>query len=241
MKKFTILLLLLGFISAVSTAQINVQSSFSKKFNVEFRVGPSFPYSDFGNKDTANNNSGFAKLGYKAEAIVGYKLIDVIGINLMGFYNANGTDLSSLSNKLNNRFPGSTWTSDSKSWNIYGALLGFEYSYPASKSFIVGFKAYTGILNTTIPKVELTSGNDSYVQDEKSTTALTYMFSVSGAYPITKSTFWVTSVGYLGSTPRFENVSIRETYNGKPQPQRTETFNQDMKVFVVDTGIRIVF
>ena len=239
MKNFTILLLLLGFISTVSTAQINVQSSFSKKFNVEFRVGPSFPYSDFGNKDATNNNSGFAKLGYKAEAIVGYKLIDVIGINLMGFYNANGTDLSSLSNQLNTS-SGKTWTSESKSWNIYGALLGFEYSYPASKSFIVGFKAYTGILNTTAPKVELTSGSDSYVQDEKSTTALTYMFSVSGAYPISKSTFWITSVGYLGSTPKFENVKTTQTINGV-KSESTSTFNQDMKVFVVDTGIRIVF
>jgi hypothetical protein len=240
MKNFTILLLLLGFISTVSTAQINVQSSFSKKFTVEFRVGPSFPYSDFGNKDAANQNSGFAKLGYKTEAIVGYKLIDVIGINLMGFYNANGTDLSSLTNQLNGLTPGKTWTSDSKSWNIYGGLLGFEYSYPASKSFIVGFKAYTGILNTTAPKVELTSGSDSYVQDEKSTTALTYMFSVSGAYPISKSTFWVTSVGYLSSTPKFDNVKTTQTINGL-KTESTSTFNQDMKVFVVDTGIRIVF
>jgi len=240
MKKFTILLLLLGFISAVSTAQINVQSSFSKKFNVEFRVGPSFPYSDFGNKDANNNNSGYAKLGYKAEAIAGYKLIDVIGINVMGFYNANGTDLSSLSNKLNISTPGRTWTSDSKSWNIYGALLGFEYSYPASKYFIVGFKAYTGLLNATAPKVELTSGSDSFVQDEKSTTSLTYMFSVSGAYPITKSTFWITSVGYLGSTPRFDNIKTVSTINGVRE-ETTLTFNQDMKVFVVDTGIRIVF
>src|SRR5665647_881812 len=133
MKIFTVLIILLVFVVSGLNAQINVQSSFSKKFNVELRVGPSFPYSDFGNKDANNQNSGFAKVGYKIEAIVGYKLIDVIGINLMGFYNANGTDLSSLSKLLSDR-SGNTWTSDSKSWNIFGGLVGFEYSYPASKS-----------------------------------------------------------------------------------------------------------
>ncbi len=240
MKKVTILILLLILAVSFSNAQINVQSSFSKKFNAELRVGPSFPYSDFGNKDAANNNSGFAKVGYKAEAIFGYKLIDVVGINLMGFYNSNGTDLSSLTNQLNSLTPGKNWSSDSKSWNIYGGLLGFEYSYPASRSFIVGFKAYTGILSTKAPKVELTSGSDTYVQDEKSTTALTYMFSVSGAYPLTKSTFWVTSIGYLGSTPKFDNVKTTQTINGI-KTENSSTFNQDMKVFVVDTGIRIVF
>lgn len=240
MKQITILFLFLFLTVSFLNAQINVQSSFNKKFNVEFRVGPSFPYSDFGNKDAANNNSGFAKLGYKAEAIFGYKLIDVIGINLMGFFNSNGTDLSSLTNQLNGLTPGRTWSSDSKSWNIYGGLLGFEYSYPTSKSFIIGFKAYTGILNTSAPKVELSSGNDSFVQDEKSTTALTYMFSVSGAYPISKNTFWITSVGYLGSNPKFDNVKTTQTINGA-KTESTSTFTQDMKVFVIDTGIRIVF
>lgn len=240
MKVFTILLILLVSGISTSRAQINLQSSFEKKFNAEFRVGPSFPYSDFGNKDASKNNSGFAKIGYKAEAIIGYKLIDIIGVNLMGFFNSNGTDLSSLTNQLNSLTPGRSWTSDSKSWNIYGALLGFEYSYPASKNFVVGFKAYTGILNTTAPKVELMSGNDSYVQDEKSTTALTYMFSVSGAYPISKSAFWITSVGYLGSTPKFDNVKITKIISGLKE-ESTSTFNQDMKVFIIDTGIRIVF
>lgn len=239
MKKVTILLLLLVLAVSFSNAQINVQSSFSKKFNVEFRVGPSFPYGDFGNKDAVNQNSGFAKVGYKAEAIIGYKLIDIIGINLMGFYNSNGTDLSSLSNQLGQTL-GGTWTTDSKSWNIYGGLLGFEYSYPTSKYFIVGFKAYTGILSTTLPKVALTSGNNSYTQEEQSTTALTYMFSVSGAYPISKSMFWISSIGYLGSTPNFDLVKSVKTINGQVTESFT-TFSQDMKVFVVDTGIRIVF
>jgi hypothetical protein len=240
MKKFTILLILFAFAVSGLYAQINVQSSFSKKFNAELRVGPSFAYSDFGNKDASNTNSGFAKTGYKIEANIGYKLIDIIGINLMGFYNSNGTDLTSLSNLLQQQ-TGKSWTSDSKSWAIFGGLLGFEYSYPASKYFIIGFKAYTGILNTTAPRVELTSGNDSYIQDEKSTTALTYMFSVSGAYPITKSLFWVSSLGYVGSTPKFSDVKTTETINGVVQPSNTSTFNQDLKVFVIDTGLRIVF
>jgi len=239
MKKFTILFILLVFALSGLNAQINVQSSFSKKFNVELRVGPSFPYSDFGNKDADNQNSGFAKVGYKVEAIVGYKIIDVVGINLMGFYNANGTDLSSLSKLLSAR-SGNTWTSDSKSWNIFGGLVGFEYSYPTSKSFIVGFKAYSGILNTSAPKVELTSGNDSYVQDAKSTTALTYIFSLSGAYPVAKNVFWISSIGFVGSTPKFDNVKTVQTINGI-RTENTTTFNQDLKVFVLDTGIRIVF
>lgn len=239
MRILTVLLLLLALNISQTNAQINLQNSFNKKFNIELRVGPSFPYGDLGNKDANNNNSGFAQVGFKAEAVVGYKLVDVLGINIMGFYNSNGTDLSNLSQLLNSR-TGKAWSSDSKSWNIFGGLLGFEYSFPASKVLIVGFKAYSGIMSTTSPKVELTSGADSYIQDELSTTALTYMFSLSGAYPLSNNIFWVSSIGFLGSTPKFENVKTVTTINGV-RTESTETFSQDMKTFVVDTGIRIVF
>lgn len=239
MRPLVVLLLLLALNISLTNAQINLQNSFNKKFNVELRVGPSFPYGDLGNKDANNKNSGFAQVGFKAEAVVGYKIVDVLGINLMGFFNSNGTDLSSLSQNLNSS-TGKTWSSDSKSWNIFGGLLGFEYSFPASKVLVVGFKAYSGIMSTTSPKVELKSGADSYVQDELSTTALTYMFSLSGAYPLSNNIFWISSIGFLGSTPKFENVKTVTTINGVSK-EELETFSQDMKVFVVDTGIKIVF
>lgn len=239
MKKFNVLLLLIVLSVSSVYSQINIQNSFNKKFNVELRVGPSFPYSDFGNKEAANANSGFAKVGFKAEAVVGYKLVDVLGINVMGFFNANGTDLGSLETSLKTS-TGKIWTADSKSWNIYGALVGLEYSMPASKTLIVGFKAYSGIMSTNAPEVKLTSGADSYVQESKSTTALTYMFSVSGAYPLSNNVFWISSIGFLGATPKFENVKITQIINGAKTETFT-TFNQDMKVFVVDTGIRIIF
>ncbi|MFA7361783.1 MAG: hypothetical protein WC139_12180 [Candidatus Kapaibacterium sp.] len=239
MKIIYVLFLILAFHISFSHAQNNVQSSFNKKFNVEIRVGPSFPYGDLGKTDALNKNSGFAKIGFKAEAVVGYKLVDVLGINVMGFYNSNGTDLTNLTQQLNNQ-TGRAWTTDSKSWNIYGGLLGLEYSYPASKSIVVGFKAYSGIMSTTSPKVELTSGADSFVQEEKSTTALTYMFSLSGAYPLSNNIFWISSIGFLGATPKFENVKTVTTINGVTT-ESTDTFNQDMKVFIVDTGIKIVF
>ncbi len=239
MRIIIVLFIILSFHISFSHAQNYVQSSFSKKFNVEVRVGPSFPYGDLGKTDALNKNSGFAKLGFKAEAVVGYKLVDVLGINVMGFFNSNGTDLTNLTQQLSNQ-TGLSWTTDSKSWNIYGGLLGLEYYYPASKSLIVGFKAYSGIMSTTSPKVELISGANSYVQDEKSTTALTYMFSLSGAYPLSKNVFWISSIGFLGATPKFENVKSVTTINGV-KTESTDTFNQDMKVFVVDTGIRIIF
>lgn len=239
MKIFTVLFLIFAFNISISQAQNYVQKSFSKKFNVEFRIGPSLPYGDLGKTDANNKNSGYAKLGFKAEALVGYKLVDVLGINVMGFYNSNGTDLNNLNQQLST-LTGRAWTSDSKSWTILGALVGLEYSYPASKSLIVGFKAYSGIMSTTSPKVELTSGADSYSQDEKSTTALTYMISLSGAYPLSQNIFWISSVGLVGATPKFENVKTVTTINGV-RTEYNDTFNQDMKVFVVDTGIRIIF
>ncbi|MFA5011080.1 MAG: hypothetical protein WC644_03905 [Ignavibacteria bacterium] len=239
MRIIIVLFFILSFHISFSHAQNYVQSSFSKKFNVEVRVGPSFPYGDLGKTDALNKNSGFAKLGFKAEAVVGYKLVDVLGINVMGFFNSNGTDLANLNQLLSSQ-TGNAWTADSKSWNIFGGLIGLEYSYPASKSLIVGFKAYSGIMSTTSPKVELTSGSNSYIQDEKSTTALTYMISLSGAYPLSKNIFWISSIGLVGATPKFENVKTTTIINGV-KTENTDTFNQDMKVFVVDTGIRIIF
>ena len=165
MKKFTLLLVLFSIWISLAFSQNDNKPSYllnTKRFSVEFLVGPSFPYGDFGRKDASLESSGFAKVGYKVESGISYKLLDVVNIGVMGFYNANGTNLSDLESYLSYLYPGTTWSAKSDNWNIYGGLFGFTLSLPLSKKLTGSFRAYSGIMNATIPMLEVNGQNGNY-------------------------------------------------------------------------------
>ncbi|MCI0472010.1 MAG: hypothetical protein L0Y76_00320 [Ignavibacteria bacterium] len=244
MKKILILTLAILFSTSLISDSLFAQKKYAQKkiyrFYTDLQVGPSFPYGDLGSDDVSSRNSGYATTGYKIEFNFGYKLIDLVGINLMAFYNSNPLDLEPLETHLTSLHPGTQWTSESLSWALYGGLLGFEFSYPAGKNFNMGLKAYTGYMSTTSPQLEIRSGSDYYTQAEKETSALAYMFSLSGEYKIGPQIYWITSLDFLGANPNFDNVGVTKQVNGVTTNE-TKTFTQDMKAFVIDTGLKIVF
>ncbi|HWQ80828.1 MAG TPA: hypothetical protein VN514_01035 [Ignavibacteria bacterium] len=238
MKKILIVLTLI-ILTAPLFAQDNKVTINPNKFGAEINAGPSIPYGDFGSKDPYNESAGFAKLGYKIEANVSYHLIDVIDVYLMGFYNSNGTKLSALEDALKQKY-GGTWTAGSRTWNTYGGFIGFEFSYPIYKKVSMGFRAYSGLLNSTAPELTVSRGSDFYRQDEKTATSFSYIISINGKYHLARNFFWVLSLDFLGSNASFKDVNITE-YVGGYTTVRTGTFSQDMRTFIISTGPRITF
>jgi|GEM_PF-885058 len=244
MKKILIVILAILFSTSLFSDSLFGQTKYAKKkfyrFYTDLQVGPSFPYGDLGSDDPLSVKSGYATVGYKIEANFGVKLIDVVGINLMGFFNSNPINLGTLETHLSGKFPGTSWSYDALKWEIYGGLLGFEFSYPAAKKFTVGLRAYTGYLSTTSPQLQLYSGSNSYTQAEAKSDGLAYLISLSGEYLIGPQIYWTGSLDFLGANPDFNNVGTVTVVNGVTTPSTT-SFTQDMKVFVIDTGIKIVF
>lgn len=238
MKKILIVVFLIVIASTLQAQERNYQLN-PNKFGVEVNAGPSIPYGDFGSKDAYNESAGFAKLGYKVEANVSYHLIDVIDVYLMGFYNSNGTNLSNLETALRNKY-GGTWSAGSRTWNTYGGFVGFEFSYPIYRKMSVGFRAYSGLLNSKAPEVTIVNGNDFYKQDEKSASSFAYIISLNGKYHLTKGLFWVLSLDFLGGSASFKDVKTTE-YVGGVTNERFNTFSQDMRTVVVSTGLRLTF
>jgi len=242
MKTITVSLLMILLLSSFSFSQKKNENllNTSKKFSVELTAGPSFPYSDFGRKDVSQESSGYAKLGYKFELSAAYRLIDVLDITVMGFYNSNGSDLSNLSSFLNQKYPGSNWIADSKRWNLLGGFAGFQLDFPITKKITGGFKAYSGFINTKSPEAILRNGNDFFKQSELSTTSFGYFVSLSANYPLTKSLFWTVSGDFIGSNASFNDVKTTTFINGATN-EKTISYSQNIQVFVIDTGIKFIF
>lgn len=238
MKKILLVFAVIIFAVTLKAQEKNIQIT-PNKFGVELNAGPSIPYGDFGSKDPYNESAGFAKLGYKIEANVSYHLIDVIDVYLMGFYNSNGTKLTALEDALRQK-NGGTWTAGSRTWNTYGGFIGFEFSYPIYKKISMGFRAYSGLLNSTAPELTISSGNDFYRQDEKTASSFSYIISLNGKYHLARNFFWILSLDFLGANASFKDVKITESIGGYTTV-RTGTFSQDMRTFILSTGPRITF
>jgi len=244
MKKILIVFLALLFSTSLISDSLFGQTKYAQKkfyrFYVDLQVGPSFPYGDLGSDDPLSQKSGYATVGYKIEANFGVKLIDLVGINLMGFFNSNPIDLAEMETHLAGKYPGTSWSYDALNWEIYGGLIGFEFSYPAAKKFTMGLRAYTGYLSTKSPQLALYSGSNSYTQQEKKSDGLAYLFSLSGEYLLGPQLYWTGSLDFLGASPEFNDVGTVTVINGVTTTG-TKSFTQDMKTFVIDTGIKIVF
>jgi hypothetical protein len=239
MKKLYFIVLAL-LISSLVYSQDKYNANLSPKlFGIEITAGPSFPYGDFGSKDAYNESAGFAKVGYKAGVNLTYHLIDIIDINLMGFFNSNGTNLSNLQNALSEKY-GGAWTADSRTWNIYGGFLGFEFSYPIYRKLSVGFRAYSGMINSKAPELTIRNGNFYYKQDEKTASSFSYIISLDGKYHLTNNLFWIASVDFLGGSASFKDVKTTVSTGNTPVVT-VQTFSQDMRTVIINTGLRIVF
>jgi hypothetical protein len=252
MKKIIFTIIAISFfIFSVSTAQDKIcKKGHCLKGDVGFislSIGPSIPVGNFANKDIKNANAGFAKTGSKVGINAGFKLLENVNIGASLFYSVNSYDVSSLTQKLANDYPGTTWGTSGRSWDIYGGMVGLTYSYPFKNRFVSDFKFQSGFMQSSIPEMVVTSNNNLKITEaKKSASSLVYLISVGGHYPLGRLLDIVGNLEYLGSSPSFSNISRvynLPTYNppGIVTSSSTTSYNQNISMLSLNFGFRVKF
>lgn len=186
-------------------------------FALGLNVGPSFPLSNFSNKQvvidpTIINANGIANTGFVFNMVPGYSLNKRIHFYLqagLGVYKQDQQALEAHIKKTlgtNNRVE-----VDEKAWKIYKFLGGFSYSFfLARKSkFSIQPKIAVGFCGTSSPGYKVTwydqNGNVDLVanlEDNKLPLTFCVETGLGLGYVINKQFDLHFSVDYFNSTPR---------------------------------------
>ena len=235
---FTILLSIL-FISS-STAQKRMSLSRSpERFYLGVNVGPSFPQSDFAEKNVSPS-SGYAKIGYRLELYGGVNILGMFGLSAMGFLNINGTDPEKFKDKLNSEYPGNSWQTDSKNWTLFGALGGVSFHYPINNRTIFHVSLLGGYLNAESPELKFTSGSSEYKIESKTASSWSYMTLLGTNYYLDQNVSLTLDFEFLGSNPRFDNVRTTSNIGGNFS-ESTTSFSRQMNAFNIALGFKYSF
>jgi hypothetical protein len=175
---------------------------------VSFSIGPSIPLGNFADKDLKNSNSGFANTGSKIDINGGFNIIKSVDLALKLFYSVNSYDISSLTKNLSDKYPGTTWTTSGRSWDIIGGMVGLSYSYPFPNRFVGDFKFQTGVMQTSTPQMTITGNNGTKItESDKSASSFVFLISAGGHYPLGRLVDAIGSIEYLGSSATFSNIN----------------------------------
>ena len=237
MKTLIIGFVLISILTGFSYTQ--TKSKLKNKPEIAFfglSVGPSFPSSDFGNKDV-NLSSGYATVGYKVEAYGGVNIIGVFGLSALGFVNINGTNTDKLVTNLNNTYPDTSWNIDSRNWELYGGMGGVSFYYPVNKKLTMDIKLLSGLLSAKSPELAFISGNNSYKIESSTVNSISWMTSIGLLYYLGQNVSLTGAFEYLGSDPKFNNVKTTLNVNGISS-ETTTTFSRVMTVLNLSVGFR---
>lgn len=250
-KTIFTLIIIFSFIFSVSTAQDkSCTKSHCLKGDVGYvslSIGPSIPLGNFADNDIKNANAGFAKTGSKVGLNAGFRLLDNVNLGVSLYYSVNSYDVSSLTQKLANDYPGTTWNTSGRNWDIYGGMLGLTYSYPFKNKFVGDLKFQSGIMKSSIPEMIVTSNNNlKIIEAEKSASSFVYLISIGGHYPLGRLFDIVGNLEYLSSNPTFSNIS--RVYNvpsynppGTLTSSSSKSYNQNISMLSLNFGFRVKF
>lgn len=214
---------------------------------VSMSIGPSIPLGNFGDNNLNNSDAGFANTGSKVELNGGLNMVKSVDVAIKLFYSVNSYDFSSLTKKLSTDYPGTTWNTTGRSWEIYGVLIGVSYSHPLRDKFIGDFKFLSGFMKTSTPSMQITGSNGSSItENEKSATSFVYSLSAGGHYPLGRLIDFVGSLEYISSTPSFENVNTISSFpnksiTGTTTNSITNSMKQRISLLALNFGFRVKF
>jgi hypothetical protein len=213
---------------------------------VGFTIGPSIPLGNFASNDINNSNAGFANTGSKIEINGGFRLINSMDLALKLFYSGNSYDIKSLTNGLSAQYPGTTWTTTGRNWDIYGGMVGASYSYPFRNKFVGDIKFLTGFMQSSVPQMIITGSNGTKITDSKrSASSFVYQISAGGHYPVGRLVDIVGSLEYLSSSPTFSNVSrvsnLPMSDPGYLTSSPGSTSSQSVNLLSLNFGFRVKF
>jgi hypothetical protein len=205
-------------------------------------IGPGIALGDFGSKDIGNNSSGFAEKGYNVELNGGYHLTKSLDLSAKCIYSLFNYDVSGMLSSYSVKYPGTTWKSLGREWELIGGLAGFSYLQPLGKNFIANVKVLGGVMQSTAPELTLKSSDGaSFTESKRSASSFAYLFSVGGTYPIGNLIDLAGNIEYISTAPTFNNVT--QSFNPSVDSPVTTTSNikQNIGMLAFDIGVRLKF
>jgi hypothetical protein len=245
MKKLLTTILLFTVFYNISSSQPVVKNSTTATLGntgyVGFYVGPSFPIGDYAStKSDSLSNPGYAKVGYYAEVNGGLHVFGLFELGITGFINSNTLNLDSKKDYLNQLVPGTYWDYTTKSWMIYGGMLGITFSYPTGSKIVLDARFQTGYLNASSPEITFNNNqNDTYKISERSKSTVTYLVAFGARYPLNKLLYLTGGVEYISATPHFDNVKTTTTIGGVTT-EKTSSYSLNIQVISVSAGLKLM-
>lgn len=245
---FTLLISFLFF--SFSNAQVNsCKKGHCLKGDVgyvNFTVGPSIPTGSFSDNDIKNKDAGFAKTGSNIGLNAGFNLYDKVNVGGSLFYSVNSFDVSSLKQKLSNDYPGTIWETYGRNWDIFGFMIGATYSYPFKNKFVGDVKFQTGIMNSSLPEMVITSNTGLKITEGKRTaSSFVYQISIGGHYPLGRLLDVTGSLEYLSSSPTFSNISrvsnLPSSTPGSVTGTGVTSYNHNINLLSLNFGFSVKF
>jgi len=245
-RKFRSFVILFLFLSSVSFSQDNsCRTTHCLKGDrgyFGFTVGPGIPVGNFADNNISNNNAGYATTGSKMELNAGYLVYKSIDLAAKLFYSSNSYDVSPLTRKLAADYPGISWTTSGRSWDIYGFLVGVNYSYPFTRKLVGDFKFQSGFISASTPQM-LVNGSDGskITEGKKSASSFAVLLSAGGHYPLGRLIDLVGNLEYVGSSPTFSNINKVSNITGFSPVTSTASYTQNIGLVSLNFGFRVKF
>lgn len=132
---------------------------------IELKIGPGFPWGDFGNSQVMNEESGYAETGLSYGLSFHYRLQAHLGLVATVSRLRIPVDEEGLANKYRQLFGGYGFpTIDADPWIIHSYLAGLDIILPIYRTDF-HFRLLGGMASTRLPGV---SGNNHSLRREAS-------------------------------------------------------------------------
>jgi hypothetical protein len=231
MKKYTLLLLLLLPMLAVSQDTVSIK----KNGYLAIMMGPSFPVGDYGDNDISNNeNAGLAKTGFSLFLLdFGYKFHQNIGITASWVGGANPVDAQALADVLaqNN---GGAWKVESGAYSYGGLYVGPLFTFPMDKVEL-DVRAVIGFASGFFPEIKVVEASGfRYTQSNEAATCVAYSIGGGARVHLSKSLSFITRFDYIAMEPETE-VTI--SFPGSSNQDQIVEIKQPMNTLNWNLGI----
>jgi hypothetical protein len=203
---------------------------------VSLSLGAAFPFGDFANTDTDNDDAGFAMTGGNVNVAFGYKLGQTLGITAMINAGSNPLDEEAVEDEFEDNFPATTWDIESDPWTYATLMVGGFATFPAGTRSSFDVRLLVGALSSKCPEIRATASgfgaSGTLVRESK--TEMTGAFDVGFIYRyrITDPMCVFASADFLSANPRFEDVETSGAFGTS-----SADFDQNLRVFNLNVGV----
>lgn len=209
MKKYSAILIITLFTSAISHAQ--------NKGYIGFSLGPAFAIGNFGSADPTNENAGLAKTGATVEFSGGYNITPRFGFCATIVGQANPLNTDAIKKDFDQRYDVQSAVKDGF-WSSAGALAGVFSSIPLNDAFSFEVRTQVGALHSASPELYIIYIDfiRSVQIQQKSVTATALAITAGAGFTYRAGTrlCFMANVDYLRTRPEYKDVQSSNNISG---------------------------